>query len=149
MLSHVTHFALTFYLQLQVRLPSGSHFGVSAASADSPDSFELFSMKTSSPEFGHTQIQNEQSQQGQQQIHGQGNQQGIVGDKSKETIAQDKHGNTGGNTGGKLPHEIDFEPWKDEVPDKPATAYKTQEEQFGDLHDRLGAIVCFFHWEMI
>ena len=43
---------------------------------------------------------------------------------------------------GKLPHEKDFEEWKDEVPDKPASNYKSQEEQFKDLHDRLTALVC-------
>ena len=43
---------------------------------------------------------------------------------------------------GKLPHEKDFTEWKDEVPDKPASNFKTQEEQFQDLHDRLTALVC-------
>ena len=128
---------------LQVHLVPGNYFGVSAASADSPDSFELFKFAISSPEVGHTVIHNEKvSGQvdhdghtiGKHPDHVKNSQQEVVGGGKREQKTEPH---------GKLPHERDFGEWKEEVPDKPASIYKTQEEQFKDLHDRLTSLVCF------
>ncbi|RPB24175.1 concanavalin A-like lectin/glucanase [Terfezia boudieri ATCC MYA-4762] len=119
-----------------VHLSASNYFGVSAASADSPDSFELFKFAISSPEVGHPQIQNDKGS-GQAVDH-DGHILGKHSDhvkNSQEPISNGKQ-----ELHGKLPHEKDFEEWKDEVPDKPASSYKTQEEQFKDLHDRLTAL---------
>lgn len=137
------HRSLSGYL-IQVRLSTTNFFGVSAASADSPDSFELFKFAVSSPEHGHP-IQNEHGQ-GQNDGHHDSQTLGKFTDHGKqaqEAIAHGKRGNAQQEEfHGKLPHERDFEEFKEEVPDKPASAYKTQEEQFKDLHDRLTALVC-------
>ncbi|KAI5811248.1 concanavalin A-like lectin/glucanase domain-containing protein [Peziza echinospora] len=117
-----------------VRLPSGSYFGLSAASADSPDSFELFSLKTSTPEAAHQQIVDHQDKP--QEVYGHG---GSDPHKAtQETINnQKREGNQ--EFKGKLPHETAYEEFKVEE-DKPASSYKTQEDQFTDLHNRLTAL---------
>ncbi|KAF8454614.1 concanavalin A-like lectin/glucanase domain-containing protein [Kalaharituber pfeilii] len=121
-----------------VRLPAGNHFGLSAASADSPDSFELFSMKLSTPEFGHPHLSNDANQQQQQHVGAHDSAQDHW-QKSQEAISQ-KRGSGEAEFTGKLPHEVDFQEFKETVPEHEASYYKSPEVQFKDLHDRLTAL---------
>lgn len=58
-----------------------------------------------------------------------------------EANAMDSQG-TSKDSQEKSSHDKVFEAWKEEVPEKPASYYKSPEEQFSDLHDRLTALVC-------
>ena len=105
----------------KVKLPKDYRFGVSAASADNPDSFELFAFKVASdepfdrsnqPEKNNPNYRQQQQQQQQQQSPATNNQ------------------------------KILFE-----FQDKEYTYFETQSEQFQDIHNRLQALVscsCLF-----
>lgn len=103
----------------KVKLPAGYHFGVSAVTSDTPDSFELFSILVSSPEKFDTS-------RNQQDFDERDN----VGQDSE---AQQAHGRT--------PHEQDYQEYVPEYQDTAAEIYKTPEQQFTDLHDRLQGMV--------
>lgn len=96
----------------KVSLPAGYHFGITAATPDKPDSFEVFKLVVmsdstvsgdNSQQYGsrHQQPDHNQAQQGQQNKN-------------------DGVGNT--------------------IPDRPAEVYKTSMEQFQDLHNRLQSV---------
>ncbi|KAG5928682.1 hypothetical protein E4U53_002603 [Claviceps sorghi] len=96
----------------KVSLPAGYHFGITAATPDNPDSFEIFkfvvmSDSTVSSEGNQGQHQQNEPNHGQQQQHG-----------------------------GKAAAKDDMET----IPDQPAENFKTSKEQFQDLHDRLQVI---------
>lgn len=109
----------------KVKLPSGYHFGVSALTSDTPDSFELFSILVASPE-----------QRGD--VPAAQQQQGIADNEQakQETFQRDVQ-NDAPRSHGRTPHEQDFEEYIPEFQDTAAEMYKTPEQQFQDLHDRL------------
>jgi lectin, mannose-binding 1 len=95
----------------QISLPSGYYFGLTAATADQPDSFEIhkFIVHSSDPKAGSPPPPPPPQQQQQQQG---GSQQPI--------------------------QKLDRWPGSPEaVPDKMADDIKSQQEQFADLHNRL------------
>ncbi|KAH0612571.1 uncharacterized protein H6S33_008951 [Morchella sextelata] len=108
----------------KVKLPSSYHFGVSALTSDTPDSFELFSILVASPE------QRGDASGTQQQ--GIGNNEQINRESSQQNTQ-----NEAPRAHGRTPHEQDFEEYIPEFQDTTAEMYKTPEQQFQDLHDRL------------
>lgn len=91
----------------QISLPSGYYFGLTAATSDQPDSFEVYKFVTSSS-----------TMQPPPQQPRQGSQQPQQGRPQLERLD-------------KLPGAPEA------VPDRMAEEIKTQEEQFADLHNRL------------
>lgn len=118
----------------KVRVPIGYQFGVTAASADTPDSFEVFKLvvmsETLSPENSYTQ-------QGQADA----NQRVVGGDDGGAGAKQARgsQGGGGGFFGGKDGDDKDASEDKDpfDVADQSAETYTTSAEQFTDLHNRL------------
>ncbi|RPA78943.1 concanavalin A-like lectin/glucanase [Ascobolus immersus RN42] len=155
----VTHGFRSFKVELdgnvcfetdKVRLPKGYFFGVSAASASDPDSIELFGFKLSSPEReGHENQQHfyhddqhvgeripDHTLEQQKQSHAEEK------ERQRREAAQAAYGHkmSAGNGGIPPAHERDFEHYEAEVRDAPASSFKTQQEQFTDLHNRLQAL---------
>ncbi|KAJ9659683.1 hypothetical protein H2201_007274 [Coniosporium apollinis] len=98
----------------KITLPPGYHFGISAASAESPDSFEInkFVVSTTnsiSREEIHRVPQNQPHQQSQQQARAD----------------QQQH------------EQAPLAEALRDIPDAPASSYRSVEDQFGDLHNRL------------
>ncbi|KAA8910997.1 concanavalin A-like lectin/glucanase domain-containing protein [Sphaerosporella brunnea] len=114
----------------KARLPKGYYFGVTAATSEIPDSFELFKFVLSAPKGAtHEQLNSQQHQQQQQQRY-----------ERYDQMNQPKgHGK---QADGEQPHDQAFEKWHAEVGenDHEATYYKTHEEQFADLHNRMQAL---------
>jgi len=111
----------------KVRLPKGNFFGLTAATSQIPDSFELFNFLVAFPHGGYEvpKDQHQQHQQHQQQQNG----------KPKQVQQQPQSG----KGSKKAPHEQVFEDWHTELgeEDHEAAYYKSNEEQFADLHNRL------------
>ena len=94
----------------RVSLPSGYHFGVTAATADNPDSFEVSKFVVISNPDSQPQQQQQQQQQGQAAVGG----------------------------APPLQQRTDRFPGSPEaVPDRVADDIRNQDEQFADLHNRL------------
>ncbi|KAG5930128.1 hypothetical protein E4U42_002864 [Claviceps africana] len=96
----------------KVSLPAGYHFGITAATPDNPDSFEIFkfvvmSDSTVSSEGNHGQHQQNDAHHGQQQ-------------------QEQQHGGT-----------TDTNDHAETIPDQPAENFQTSMEQFRDLHSRI------------
>ncbi|EFX04601.1 lectin family integral membrane [Grosmannia clavigera kw1407] len=94
-------------------IPMGYHFGITAASADNPDSAEIFKLvvlKTDS---------NSQQQQQQQQ-------QGGAASKGKTEGTEVSGGTIGGE-----------ESFGEDIPDADPSVYASSDAQFADLHNRL------------
>ena len=147
------------------RLPRGYYFGITAATSETPDSFELFNFVVSGPASDRSrardepqkhQQQQQQQQQQRQQQHQQQQQPAKhkeSGDKNHWQQRVDKEAEHYQRPDGKLPHQEDFEDWHVEEgeEDHDASFYKSQEEQFKDVHNRLQALVCphsFFCFSM-
>jgi mannose-binding lectin 1 len=98
----------------QISLPSGYYFGLTAATADQPDSFEIhkFIVYTSAPQAGSVPPPPPPPPQQQRQPQG----------SSQQSPLQ----------------KLDRWPGSPEaLPDRTADEIKNQEEQFADLHNRL------------
>jgi lectin, mannose-binding 1 len=111
----------------KVVLPSGYNFGLTAASAENPDSFEVFKMvvMTSNLDVKHEDPVHRQSQ-GQEQQQQQLNQPGS---------------GSGGNDGGFF-EKRDMpggKRWEDIADAKPET-FTSSRSQFADLHNRLQSV---------
>ncbi|KAG5983324.1 hypothetical protein E4U55_000252 [Claviceps digitariae] len=96
----------------KVSLPAGYHFGITAATPDNPDSFEIFKFVVMSDSTVSSQVN--QGQQQQQQQHN-----------------RKQHPDGGINSSNDMPEPI---------PDKSADTIQTTKEQFQDLHDRIQVI---------
>ncbi|KAI0481051.1 concanavalin A-like lectin/glucanase [Xylariaceae sp. FL0804] len=107
----------------QITLPPGYHFGITAAAADNPDSFEVFKLVTMTENLdakaaGTPPPPRQQQQQGQDQAqaqmsYGRGNQ--------NSAPAGDSFGDSLG----------------DVIPDTSADIFTSSAAQFADLHNRL------------
>lgn len=123
----------------KVRVPIGYQFGVTAASADTPDSFEVFKLVVMSESL--TPENNFQQQQQQQ-----GTNQKVVG-TTNDNSQKHARGSSGTSQGGggflgntKADGTSDgttgeSDPY--DVADSSAETYSTSAEQFADLHNRL------------
>ncbi|TVY32969.1 Protein ERGIC-53-like [Lachnellula subtilissima] len=101
----------------KIKIPLGYYFGVSAASAENPDSFEVFRFVTTTD--SHTP-----------DVAGQPGEQ-LVAAPDNQAQAQQPIGNTQ-NTQRDLPEEA------------PASQYTSSDAQFADLHNRLQAMMRAF-----
>lgn len=100
----------------QVAIPAGYRFGITAASADNPDSAEIFKLVVlSESDKLRQQLQEEASR-----------------DKKPET----KITSPGGSEGGAAAAQGSVEFEKD-IPDADAGVYASSDAQFADLHNRL------------
>lgn len=97
-----------------VRLPEGYHFGISASTGEqNPDSFELYKMVVSGghEHWNHAHVE----------------------DSSHQYLGN----NQGQQQQGGSPHYDSFAGIPEAIPDRTASDFKSQEEQFADLHNRL------------
>ncbi|KAL3419148.1 lectin family integral membrane [Phlyctema vagabunda] len=135
---HIRHVGNIFRVEIdgktcfessKIKLPLGYHFGVSAASAENPDSFEIYEFVTTTEEHtpehhdvevpGHLsddESKSHESLPSHQETHG----------SNQEAVNQ-------GHQGGDLPSFSD-------PPEVPASAIST-DAQFADLHNRLQAMM--------
>ncbi|KAL2131027.1 hypothetical protein VTI74DRAFT_5617 [Chaetomium olivicolor] len=110
----------------KIRLPSGYNFGVTAASADNPDSFEVFKLVVLTGENSH-EYANSYSTQHQTPPQSQDNNQ-QAGQKQPRMVF-----GRGGQT------QID-DPYDNIIPDKEAEEITSSKAQFADLHNRLQSV---------
>lgn len=112
----------------QITIPPGYQFGITAASADNPDSFEVFKLVVMTGDLSAKSDGAPPSQQQQQQ---QNNGQG-------QAKAQTSYGR-GGNQNNKNTARSgdDFE---EDIPDSSADAITSSRAQFADLHNRLQSV---------
>jgi mannose-binding lectin 1 len=115
----------------KARLPKGYFFGLTAATSEIPDSFELFNLLVSSPHGAATHEDPKGQQYDQKQQHYDQKQQNY--DQNNQQQDQGNVGQSGGEV---------FEKWHPEPgeEDHEAKYYKSQEEQFADLHNRMQAL---------
>ena len=125
----------------KVPLPKGYFFGITAATSDIPDSFELFKFLTEAPPRneghadGHIDLKDQQQQHGQQNQGQQNQGQQQQGGAAQPDPAHEPQ--MPGAAGGKSFGEWKMEPGEE---DHEAAFYKSQEAQFADLHNRLQAL---------
>ena len=103
----------------KIKLPLGYSFGVSAASAENPDSFEVFKFVTTTE--SHTPDVQDANAANQQQFGGAG-----------EAQTQNQQNNN--QDPGAIPSFSD-------PPEVPAEQIKSSDAQFADLHNRLQAMM--------
>lgn len=113
----------------KVRLPSGYNFGVTAASADNPDSFEVFKLVVLTGESSH-EYANTHNTQHQTPPQGQNN-----NDNNQQQDQKQQHmvfGRSGQS-------QIE-DPFDTVIPDKEADTITSSKAQFADLHNRLQSV---------
>lgn len=125
----------------QTKLPKNYYLGVTAATEDPPDSFELFSVLTypgtsAPPVIPHPRDTHPDSNPASRDRI---DEKVIGSNKDKDQIPKNKNNIRGYEN--HLPSDSNPPGWEFKLEEgeeeKPATAYRTQEEQFADLHDRL------------
>ncbi|CAJ2506839.1 Uu.00g080250.m01.CDS01 [Anthostomella pinea] len=105
----------------KITLPPGYHFGITAAAADNPDSFEIFKMVTMTENLDAKQDGPPQTQQQQQSGQDQAQAQFSYG------------GNTQNSP--RAADNVD-----DEIPDMSPDSITSSKSQFADLHNRLQSV---------
>ncbi|KAK8136631.1 lectin family integral membrane protein [Apiospora sp. TS-2023a] len=114
----------------KVSLPSGYNFGITAASADNPDSFEVFKMVVMTENLGaQGGAPPSQQNQGQQQQQQQQQEQVVINRGGYNSEKNMPRGGNGGN-----------EPFDDAIPDQSADSIVSTKAQFADLHNRIQSI---------
>ncbi|KAF6825570.1 lectin family integral membrane [Colletotrichum plurivorum] len=108
----------------KVKIPPGYSFGITAASADNPDSFEIFKMVVMSDSL-HADNSNQQQNQGQQQQQQQ--QQQAHEQKSNQGQPNNPRSNN---------QPVDL----NAIPDSNADTITSSKAQFADLHNRLQSV---------
>jgi mannose-binding lectin 1 len=107
----------------QITIPPGNFFGITAASADNPDSFEVFKLVVMTEDLNAKSDGQQQQQQQQQQYQGQ-----------NQAKAQTSYGRNNQNS----PRgETAFD---DEIPDAAPDTITSSKSQFADLHNRLQSV---------
>ena len=115
-----------------MRLPTGYHYGISAATSETPDSYELFSILLSSPERVDLFKAKDSHHGGQTQQHLDQHQEK---EKEKEKEREQSHGRS--------THEEDHTKYNPEYKDESPEKYKSEHDRFVDVHNRLQGIVWF------
>ncbi|KAI1082186.1 concanavalin A-like lectin/glucanase [Whalleya microplaca] len=106
----------------KISIPPGYYFGITAAAADNPDSFEVFKMVTMTENLDATQQQPpQQNQQQNQQNQGQAQ-------------AQTSYGRDGASQPNAQPADDAF---GDSISDASPDTITSSRAQFADLHNRL------------
>ncbi|KAI9147961.1 Protein EMP47 [Paramyrothecium foliicola] len=111
----------------KVRIPPGNHFGISAATPDNPDSFEVFKLVVMS-ETAHGSYNGNNDKKQDTKAEQQQQQQ----QQQKQEITQ-----KGSQRVNLRADEAD--PFKNSIPDEEADKFETSKAQFQDLHIRLQA----------
>jgi lectin, mannose-binding 1 len=104
----------------KIKLPLGYSFGITAVSAENPDSFEVFKFVTTTE--SHTPD---------------------ITDPTNQGISNSGMGASNQNTGDSAQNQAapgDIPTYND-PPDAPASSYQSSAEQFYDLHNRLQAMM--------
>lgn len=115
--------------QHQVKLPQDYYFGVSAASAENPDSFEVHKFIVSTTN-SHTR--EEPNRQRFPDARNQQHQQPVQNQPHQES-AQQQHAQQNAPPK-KMASSMQIPPW---IQDVLASNVKTQDDQFADLHNRI------------
>ena len=102
----------------KVRIPSGYNFGISAASADNPDSFEVFKLAVLTT--NETPQQDSNNNGNNNNNNNNGNKPRMNFGRSGQTVVED--------------------PYDSVIPDQEAEKITSSKEQFADLHNRLQSI---------
>jgi mannose-binding lectin 1 len=112
----------------KIRLPSGYHFGLTAASADNPDSFEVFKLVVLTGDNNHEYANaNANNQQQQQDSSNQGGSDSGGGGKKRMFFGR------GGQN-------VVEDPYDNVIPDSEAETISSSKAQFADLHNRLQSV---------
>ncbi|POS72709.1 legume-like lectin family protein [Diaporthe helianthi] len=111
----------------KISIPAGYKLGITAASADNPDSFEIFKMVLMTENIDPGQ---DKQQGGSQQAAVE--QEGMFGNQGQQQQQQPMGGKTGSGR-----WDSSFE---DDIPDANAEAITSSKAQFADLHTRLQSV---------
>lgn len=109
----------------KIRLPSGYNFGLTAASADNPDSFEIFKLAVLTGENNHDYNSN----------NAQNSNQGGNNGGSNNNDQKQPH-----MTFGRSGQAVIEDPYDNSIPDQDADKITSSKAQFADLHNRLQSI---------
>lgn len=118
----------------KVRIPDGYRLGITAASADNPDSFEVFKLVTlTEDKNAHT------GQTGNIPADGRGTPEQQRADG--QHVAYGRQGFAVGDTGsGSSSQDNKDTNWDSEIPDAEAEKITSSRAQFADLHNRLQSV---------
>ncbi|KAI0199966.1 legume-like lectin family protein [Astrocystis sublimbata] len=117
----------------QITIPPGYHFGITAASADNPDSFEIFKLVVMTGDLAaKVSAGGSSSQQQQQQQQNDGGNQARA-----QTSYGRQNQNQNQNSGGQ---NVDGSFDDSDLPDTSADSITSSKAQFADLHNRLQSI---------
>ncbi|KAL2024406.1 hypothetical protein VTK56DRAFT_8217 [Thermocarpiscus australiensis] len=105
----------------KIRLPSGYHFGITAASAENPDSFEVFKLVVLTGDANTHQGYADQQEAASNQGSGSGVKQPRMNfGRYGQTVVED--------------------PYDNAIPDEDADKITSSKAQFADLHNRLQSV---------
>lgn len=114
----------------QITIPPGNQFGITAASADNPDSFELFKMVVMTEDLG-AKSDGQQTSDQQQRYQARDQNQ-------NQARAQTSYGRSNQNSNQNAARsDTGFD---DEMPDASPDTITSSKAQFADLHNRLQSI---------
>ncbi|KAK3357337.1 concanavalin A-like lectin/glucanase domain-containing protein [Lasiosphaeria hispida] len=111
----------------KIRLPAGYNFGITAASADNPDSFEVFKLVVLT-EDSHNQNQGATDPNAYAKAQDVGNQQPPPAQQQQQRMTFGKSG------------QVSDDPYDNAIPDAPAEKIIDSKAQFADLHNRLQSV---------
>lgn len=114
----------------KIRIPGGYNIGITAASADNPDSFEIFKMVVMTDNVDPSQDQHQQKVLASQDQQNDG---GMFGQ------AQDPPAAAGGDGSGRASGRWDSS-FEEDIADADAGGITSSKEQFADLHSRLQSV---------
>lgn len=127
----------------QVHLPTGYHFGITAASADNPDSFEVFKLVTLTEDQHHHDAAAAASHpdphapSDEMDAHHAAEHERQV---REAQAAQKSAPHQGKLSFGRSGQAVLDDPFDNAIPDADATSITTNAAQFADLHNRLQSV---------
>ncbi|KAK0738214.1 concanavalin A-like lectin/glucanase domain-containing protein [Schizothecium vesticola] len=124
----------------QVHLPTGYHFGITAASADNPDSFEVFKLVTLTEDQHHqdasshpephapaSEMDHHHADEHERQVR-------------EAQAAQKSAPHSGKLSFGRAGQAVLDDPFDTAIPDADATSITSSAAQFADLHNRIQSV---------
>jgi mannose-binding lectin 1 len=122
----------------KISLPPGYHFGITAASAENPDSFEIFKLVVMTEDLTAQHDDHDDTAQ-HYADHYEAQHQFDSTDQSKDKPSEHVYINRGGQDKDQ-PGSQSEERWTEDVPDTSADAITSSKAQFADLHNRLQSV---------
>lgn len=123
----------------KIRIPQGYHFGISAASADTPDSFEVFKLVVLSEENTHAHGQTQTQNQGQ--THQDANQAAApIPDSYQKPVEAKGSPPQQRMSFGRSGQAVVDDPYDNAIPDQAAEKITGSAAQFADLHNRIQSL---------